>query len=450
MTEKWLNDIQSTMANYETDAPTGLWEAIEQAEANAGLQQAAEQAGATDQRSRRRTHRYYIAAACTAAAVAVGGFMLFHNNSDTQPTGSKPLASNTKPTASTSDAKPAAGTASSKLLANANDAKPSAEGKAPAASAAQAELQQLATSQPTKSQPATAAPSLASAAPANSGRFNAQEALAAQAPVAPQRQRGANASPQAPKRPSVHREPASPDYYYYASPQRKRQPGTLTLALYTGGTGNATSATHSQNMMLMSAAPDTEYSTADDPRLGYAMSNADEDVVKEVKHRMPMRFGLSAAFSLTDRLALETGLTYTQLNSDLREGSEKSYYKGTQQLHYVGIPVNVKYSIYTVGALNIYASAGALVEQCVAGKKEMDLVVNGKTEEQASGPAGSTPMQLSFNAAAGLQYNFTPLVGIYAEPGVSYYVNDKSSLSTVYKEHPWNFNVSLGLRFNIK
>ncbi len=441
MTDKWLNDIQSTMADYETDAPTGLWEAIEQAEANAGLQQAAEQARATAQRSRRRTHRYYIAAACTAAAVAVGGFMLFHNNSDTQTTGSKPLASNTKPTASTSDAKPAAGTASSKLLASISDAKRNAEGKTPTASAAQAELQQLANSQP-------AAPSLASAAPANSGRFNAQEALAAQAPVAPQRQRGANASPQAPQRPSAHREPASP--YYYEAPQRPRKPGTLTLALYTGGTGNATSATHSQNMMLMSAAPDTEYSTADDPRLGYAMSNADEDVVKEVKHRMPMRFGLSAAFSLTDRLALETGLTYTQLNSDLREGSEKSYYKGTQQLHYVGIPVNVKYSIYTVGALNIYASAGALVEQCVAGKKEMDLVVNGKTEEQTSGPAGSTPMQLSFNAAAGLQYNFTPLVGIYAEPGVSYYVNDNSSLSTVYKEHPWNFNVSLGLRFNIK
>ncbi len=435
MTDKWLNDIQSTMADYETDAPAGLWEAIEQAEANAGLQQAAGQAGATDQRSRRRTHRYYIAAACTAAAVAVGGFMLFHN-SDTQTISSKPLASSTKPTAST---------ASSKLLANANDAKPSAEGKAPAASAAQAELQQLAPSQPTKSQPAAAAPSLASTAPSTTGRFNAEKAPVA---PAPQPQSSSNASPQ----PS-HRYPAKPSAspdYYYASPQRKRQPGTLTLALYTGGTGNVSIATHSQNMMLMSAAPDTEYSTADDPRLGYAMSNADEDIVKEVKHRMPMRFGLSAAFSLTDRLALETGLTYTQLNSDLREGSEKSYYKGTQQLHYVGIPINLKYSIYTVGALTIYASAGALVEQCVSGKKEMDLVVNGKTEEQTSGPAGSTPMQLSFNAAAGLQYNFTPLVGIYAEPGVSYYVNDKSSLSTVYKEHPWNFNVSLGLRFNIK
>lgn len=36
---------------------------------------------------------------------------------------------------------------------------------------------------------------------------------------------------------------------------------------------------------------------------------------------------------------------------------------------------------------------------------------------------------------------------MYVEPGISYYFDDGSPISTIYKEKPVNFNLNLGLRF---
>lgn len=407
MTEKWLDDIQNSMANYETDEPAGLWDTIAEAEP-------------APRPRHRTTYRHYIAAACAAAAVVVGGIVLFYPNEAKLADKAK-LADNG--------------------LQPRNDGNTTPDGKL------------LAGIQTTVNRPASAVVSSTNRTEGDTGEtiaLTSENSIQEQTANPTDGKTDATAN-----KPTQKVKPSKPSqpYHYDDTPlplPRKQHPSRMSLALYTGGTGTASSSMRSSNMLLMAAAPSNDCAVADDPRIGYVMSNAGEDIVKEVKHHTPIRFGLNAAFHLTDRLALETGLTYTQLNSDLREGSERSYYEGTQRLHYVGIPLNVKYNIYTVGGLNIYASAGTLVEQCVSGRKETNLIVNGQNAEHSEEAAGSNPTQLSFNAAAGVQYNFTPLIGIYAEPGLSYYVNDNSSLSTVYKEHPWNFNVNLGLRFNIK
>ncbi len=53
--------------------------------------------------------------------------------------------------------------------------------------------------------------------------------------------------------------------------------------------------------------------------------------------------------------------------------------------------------------------------------------------------------QWSVNAAAGIQYNIIDWLAVFAEPGVTYFLNNES----LYGEHPWNFNARIGLRFNI-
>ena len=37
----------------------------------------------------------------------------------------------------------------------------------------------------------------------------------------------------------------------------------------------------------------------------------------------------------------------------------------------------------------------------------------------------------------------------YAEPGVVYYFDDGSNVNTIRKEHPFNFNIQLGVRFTL-
>jgi len=39
---------------------------------------------------------------------------------------------------------------------------------------------------------------------------------------------------------------------------------------------------------------------------------------------------------------------------------------------------------------------------------------------------------------------------VYAEPGLSYYINNGSQTKNFYKDKPWNFNINVGLRFTLK
>ena len=48
------------------------------------------------------------------------------------------------------------------------------------------------------------------------------------------------------------------------------------------------------------------------------------------------------------------------------------------------------------------------------------------------------------------QYDFSKLVGVYLEPGVSYYFDNGSDVRTIYKDKPFNFNLNLGVRFTIR
>ena len=81
----------------------------------------------------------------------------------------------------------------------------------------------------------------------------------------------------------------------------------------------------------------------DNPMLGILLFNQGQDVANEVKHRLPVRTGLSFAYRINDRLSIESGLLYTLLTSDLKYGSESHYIAGQQKLHYIGVPVNARY-----------------------------------------------------------------------------------------------------------
>lgn len=177
------------------------------------------------------------------------------------------------------------------------------------------------------------------------------------------------------------------------------------------------------------------------------LENATQTPQTSIKHHMPVTVGLSLAWNLNEDWALETGLNYTLLSSDIHSGA-KSYVEEQQKLHYVGIPLKVRRSIWRNRWLSVYASVGGAVEKCVSGTLESVTVTNGgRTSEQSS--LEVDPLQWSVTAAAGAQVNFTSRLGLYVEPGMAYYFDDHSNVETIRKEHPFNFNFQLGLRFNV-
>ena len=62
----------------------------------------------------------------------------------------------------------------------------------------------------------------------------------------------------------------------------------------------------------------------------------------------------------------------------------------------------------------------------------------------------TSPWQFSINEAVGAEYKLTDIFSLYAEPGLGYYFKDGSTTSTIYQDRPLNFNLSIGIRFNLK
>lgn len=187
----------------------------------------------------------------------------------------------------------------------------------------------------------------------------------------------------------------------------------------------------------------------DSPMLDMNTINRDIETKTEYEHHLPIRIGLSVAYALTDRLSISSGLTYTRLSSDIKDASRESKYIGEQRLHYVGIPVNVSYKVASFRWLGLYGTAGVLAEKCVSGTTDEGYVENNTMKYTNTQDISSKPLQMSVNAGVGIQFDFIDNVGIYAEPGLSYYFDDGSALQTIYKEKPLNFNLNVGVRFRL-
>lgn len=168
--------------------------------------------------------------------------------------------------------------------------------------------------------------------------------------------------------------------------------------------------------------------------------------VEVFDHRLPLRFSLDLSWPIHHHVNVGTGISYSYLRSDIRYGySDSKLNHALQTLHYIGVPVNIRYTPWSVSKFDFYISGGIMIEKCISGKIKEDLPA--KTHYSYDG-CNDRPFQFSFNAAAGLQYNLSNKCGVYVEPGVGLYLKNGSKLRTIYSERPGIFNVNIGLRFN--
>ena len=158
------------------------------------------------------------------------------------------------------------------------------------------------------------------------------------------------------------------------------------------------------------------------------IGNLTMPIEKYVHHRQPVRFGLSLRYRLTDRWSVESGLSYTCLSSDITTIINDETTVTEQRLNYLGLPLNISYELWKSRYFGLYVTGGGTIE------KRLD----------------DSSWQFSLYGAAGAEYKFSNYFSLYAEPGIGYYFKDGSSTPTIYKDHPLNFNLSFGLRLNLK
>lgn len=184
----------------------------------------------------------------------------------------------------------------------------------------------------------------------------------------------------------------------------------------------------------------------EDPLLSILLANQDKKVDAKLKHKMPVTFGASVYYSIGKRWGIGTGINYTKLSSELTSGTNSDFVGSEQTIHYMGIPVQVNYNVVQKGAFTGYITGGGVVEKAVSGNIKTRYIVDGTVKEEIIEEIAEKPVQVSVNGAVGLQLKVIKNIGIYAEPGVGYHFNDNSSLNTIYKEKPLNFNLKFGIR----
>ena len=84
----------------------------------------------------------------------------------------------------------------------------------------------------------------------------------------------------------------------------------------------------------------------------------------------------------------------------------------------------------------------------MSGDLETVYVTGGANREAIRSSLDVDPLQWSVMAGVGAQVNFTKQLGLYVEPGIAYYFDDGCDIETFRKEHPFSFNIQLGLRFS--
>ena len=424
MKRNWKEDIHDRLGNFETDAPDGLWEAIHQRMAQTQPAQTEKrQAPFVLQPALRRT-------ACAAAAclALIAGYQYFAD-------GGKETVSGVKVTQGG-----VADISTNRYVAK-NAVAPAATvyvqtQNSPAVLQSNGRVEQTADAiaQPTQNN--------------ESAQISTPQHLNITTPQPhnPSTSQPHNISTSQPHNPSTSLLAYTPADRQASHRTAPSQRWTLSTSAMTGM--GASSVTNSTATYVEAVGPD-DVMWADNPLLGIGIFNQGKSVKTEYKHRLPVRVGLNVAYRLTDRLSVESGVSYTRLSSDMKDGTKDNYSSGSQKLDYIGVPLNVKYRAFAYRRLSLYASAGLLTEKCVSGKATHEYVISGEKKKREAEDVAAKPWQLSVNAALGAQFDVLRNVGVYVEPGVSYYFDDRSPLSTIYKEKPLNFNLNLGVRYTI-
>lgn len=222
----------------------------------------------------------------------------------------------------------------------------------------------------------------------------------------------------------------------YALPRTQHQASNTRWQVGVGTAGNMNRYKSSGPIYVNSlSAVNTEY--ADNEM--FRVSPYEQDTKDVTHHDMPISIGFTASYSVTPRIALASGLVYTLATSSFQHGA--SMPKETQTLHYVGIPLNLSYTVWGNSWLRTYIMAGAQADMNVKATLKADGHKSNIDNDRA---------QFSITGGAGVQLNVAQQLGVYVEPGVRYYFDNGSAVQTIFKEHPTNFSLQVGLRWNIE
>lgn len=237
--------------------------------------------------------------------------------------------------------------------------------------------------------------------------------------------------------------PLLPQLFTVTEPANKKQrPLEFTLSY----NGNLASAGSSSNSGLYDSQPGTfPGNTSPDPDDPQNQEIVDVDKKEQI---VPVRIGIEAWYPIGEKWRVGSGLVYTRLTrkntTTYIQLDKTTWSRKTETASYLGIPFEVSRFLWSSRRWALYASAGAMIEFNLKSwsREETQTEVYNKKESRDKRPQFSTIAKL------GLQYNVIDRIGIYLEPGASYYIHNGAD-DNIYMSHPFRFDINLGIKINL-
>lgn len=182
-------------------------------------------------------------------------------------------------------------------------------------------------------------------------------------------------------------------------------------------------------------------------------SGADYNVLNpgdytEVVHRLPVSISLTADFPVAKDMSLETGLSYTYLFSRYRRNDD-FIYRGTLRQHYIGIPVNLRYTVWQNDAWNVYLLGGGSVEKGLRSVYKQEIEHNGGIVYHTNLYSRIKGFQFSAQGGVGFSYRLQGNLSLFGEPRIVYYFKNNQPMSA-RTENPLIFGLNMGIRLRFK
>ena len=91
-----------------------------------------------------------------------------------------------------------------------------------------------------------------------------------------------------------------------------------------------------------------------------------------------------------------------------------------------------------------------MLEKAIKGDLDTDEYLDGRLIGSHHTNITPKEFQWSVNAAAGLQVNMLPNLGLFVEPGISHRFHTRSAIRTIYTDKPTDFSLGFGIRFSFE
>lgn len=444
----WTSKLRDQMTDYQEPVKHDLWAGI--AQSLAQNQPVAGENGVPENHPVKRvekepkarvvTLKRWSAAAAAVALLGIGGSYVYLHQEDVEQ-GNAQLAS-----LASSEASSASSAASSSLSASSSSHSKQVPLLAADNKSADSKSRQKAASSAASLLPSDyASVPVQSAAPMNDEGETMVAVASDEAPLVASKYKSAEKA-------QSQAEPNSSSYHF----SRNSEVAGVSMKLYAenlgAGMGNVNSGSNIVNRYSDSGVmADPMPGVYPDPSVGgsndvdYLMAAAYKALQKspqgKAKHHAPVSVGMQIAFGVAPRLSLSTGVVYTRTSSDFYPYAPNNDYNVHQVLHYVGIPVGLNYELWRSGGFHAYVMAGAEAAYNVKNDTDED----GTRKQDAK----RDRVQFSGKASLGAQYDISPSVGLYIEPGAKYYFDNGSDVENTFKDKKLNFNLQFGLRFNL-